>query len=997
MTLIPALPGEGRGPASSEAFGGDSPAGGVKNKGVRGFDLDPGLRRGERDRGIWPAISALVLAAALATAVALLVPTAARAAEPAAVTATITPGAFPLIRAGQPARIEADVTDHPGALRAIADLKADLAKLSGAQTPAKDAPVVIIGTIGKSAAIDALIASGKLDVSKVTGQWDGFVQQVIDNPRPGLEQALIIAGADKRGTIYGAYDLSERAGVSLWTWWADAPVIVRKDAFVSPGANVQKPRVKYRGIFLNDENPALYGWANKTFGGFNHAFYERVYELTLRLKGNYLWPAMWGKALYDDDPLNAPLADEMGVVIGTSHHEPMMRAHIEWERHGSGRWDYAKNPEKLRDFWREGITRKGGNESLVTVGMRGDGDEPMSEGTATQLLETIVADQRKIISEVTGKPPEKTPQVWALYKEVQDYYDAGMRVPDDVTLLFADDNWGNIRRLPEPGKTRPGGYGVYYHFDYVGGPRNYKWLNTNQIERVWEQMKLADDYGADRLWIVNVGDLKPMELPTEFFLDYAWNPDAIPLEKLPTYTRDWAAAQFGSDHATEIAALLDGYTRLNARRKPELIDPSTFSLVHDREAERVEAEWADLERRADAVRALLPKTADDAFFQLVWFPVKASANLTRLYIAAGRNRLYAAQGRLGGAYVQADLVETLFKRDAELTRQHDAIAGGKWIHMMDQTHIGYTSWQQPDRNTMPAAVRPSPPRAPLARIGVAIEGREAAVAGAAELPVLHRYGAPSRWIDVFDTGFSPATFEVSTSAPWLKVARGAPDPHGDARLEVSVDWAVAPKGLAWAPITIKGVTNSFTITAVSDNPSRQPAKGAFVEAGGIVAIEAQHHARATSVDGVTWKTIPNLGRTLSGVAAYPTTAGPSVPGKGPALDYLIDFEKAGPTDLTVFVSPSLDFWGDKGLRYAVSLDDAPPVTVNIMPDPSERAWNTAVADNVRVLTTRLEVPSAGPHRVKLWRVDPGVVFQRLVLSRGPLSGSYLGPVESVRR
>ncbi len=921
-----------------------------------------------------------------------MIPTAARAAEPAAITAAATPGAFPLIRAGQPARIEADVTDFPGVLRAVKDLRADLAKLSGVQVPGKDAPVVIIGAIGKSAAIDALIAAGKLDVSRVTGQWDGFVQQVVEDPRPGLKQALVIAGADKRGTIYGAYDLSERAGVSPWTWWADAPVIVRKDVFVAPGANVQKPKVKYRGIFLNDENPALYGWANKTFGGFNHAFYERVYELTLRLKGNYLWPAMWGKALYDDDPLNAPLADEMGVVIGTSHHEPMMRAHIEWDRYGSGRWDYAKNPEKLRDFWREGVTRMGANESLVTVGMRGDGDEPMSEGTATRLLETIVADQRGIIAQVTGKPPEKTPQVWALYKEVQDYYDAGMRVPDDVTLLFADDNWGNIRRLPEPGKTRTGGYGVYYHFDYVGGPRNYKWLNTNQIERVWEQMKLADDHGADRLWIVNVGDLKPMELPTEFFLDYAWNPDAMPLEKLPTYTRDWASAQFGAEQATEIAALLDGYTKLNARRKPELIDPSTFSLIHDREAERVEAEWSDLERRADAVRTALPKTADDAFFQLVWFPVKASANLTKLYIAAGRNRLYAAQGRVE-ANAQADLVKALFTRDAELTRQHDAIAGGKWVHMMDQTHIGYTGWQQPETNIIPATMAV----APGTGMGVAVEGREAPVEGAADLPLIHRHGVQSRWIDVFSRGTAPLDFTASSGAPWLNIARGPAGPSGDARLEVSVDWSKAPKGEHRVPVTITAAGATTTVTAVVSNPDRRIAKGTFVEAGGVVAIEAEHHDRATSVDGVSWKTIPNLGRTLSGVAAYPTTAASSAPGLGPALEYLIDFEKAGSTDLTVFVSPSLDFRGDKGLRYAVSIDAAPPVTVNIIPDPSEKAWNRAVADNVRALTTRLDIPSAGAHRVRLWRVDPGVVFQRLVLSRGPLGGSYLGPVESPRR
>lgn len=919
------------------------------------------------------AVSALALAAGLA----LVVPT--FAAEPAAVTLSPSADAFPLIAAGKPARIEYDQTDFPGAIRAIQGLRGDLAALSGGE-PTKDAPVVIIGTLGKSAAIDALVASGKLDVSKVRGQWEAFVQQVVENPRPGVARALVIAGADKRGTIFGAYDLSERAGVSPWTWWADVPAPKRSDVFIAPGANVQKPAVKYRGIFLNDEEPALGPWARAKFGGINHAFYERVFELILRLKGDYLWPAMWGKSIYDDDPLSAPLADEMGVVLGTSHHEPMSRAHVEWERYGAGRWDYAKNPDTLRRFWREGVTRMGANESLVTVGMRGDGDEPMTQGTATQLLETIVADQRKIIADVTGKPPEKTPQVWALYKEVQDYYDAGMRVPDDVTLLFADDNWGNIRRLPEPGKTRPGGYGVYYHFDYVGGPRNYKWLNTNQIERAWEQMKLAADYGADQLWIVNVGDLKPMELPTEFFLDYAWNPAALPVEKLPAYTKAWAAQQFGPEHADEIAALLDGYTKLNARRKPELIDASTFSLTNFNEAERVEAEWADLEKRADALRAAIPKAQDDAFFQLVWFPVKASANYTRLQIAAGRNRLYASQGRIA-TNAQIDLVQTLFDRDAELTRQHDAIAGGKWLHMMDQVHIGYMGWQQPDKNIIPKTIRVDA----VGGWGVALEG------GGQTLPRLTRWGPQSRWIDVFSK-WTRINVRPTVDVPWLKIAKGPANGSGDVRLEVSVDWAKAPKGDHTANVTLADGETKTVAVRIS-NPARKPAKGAFVEADGLTAIEAEHYATAT---GEVWKVIPNLGRTLSGVTSYPSTAPSSAPGKGPSLDYLVDFEAAGPVDLTVLVSPTLDFRGGQGLTYAVSIDDGAPVTVNSQPDPSNKAWDKAVADNVRSQTTPLTVPSAGPHRVRLWRVDPGVVFQRLVLSRGPAPESYLGPPESVR-
>jgi hypothetical protein len=938
------------------------------------------------------AVAALILAAALATGVALATPV--RAAEPAAVVATPTAGAFPLIAAGRSARIETDVADWPGVLRAVGDVRSDLAKLSADAQPTKDAPVVIIGTIGKSDAIDALIASGKLDVTGVTGQWEAFVQQVVENPRPGVARALVIAGADKRGTIFGAYDLIERAGVSPWAWWADVPIAVKGEAYVAAGRRVQKPAVKYRGIFLNDEDPALLGWAKATFGGVNHAFYAKVYELTLRMKGNFLWPAMWGKSIYDDDPLSAPLADEYGVVLGTSHHEPLGRAHVEWDRYGQGPWDYAKNPKVLQDFWRKGVERMGANESLVTVGMRGDGDEPMSQGTATQLLETIVADQRKIISEVTGKPPENTPQVWALYKEVQDYYDAGMRVPDDVTLLFSDDNWGDIRRLPEPGKARPGGYGVYYHFDYVGGPRNYKWLNTNQIERTWEQMKLAKDYGADRLWIVNVGDLKPMELPIAFFLDMAWDPDAMPVAKMSSYTRDWAAEQFGSEHADEIAALLTGYTQLNARRKPELIDGSTFSLVNFREAERVEAEWGDLERRADALRRVLPKDQDDAFFQLVWFPIQASANHTRLYIAAGRNALYAAQGRTA-ANDEAAKVRALFARDAELVRQWDEdLAGGKWRKMMSQTHVGYTYWQQPPTNVIPAttAVKAAP------GWGVAVEGQADAVANAADLPSLARDGAASRWIDVFNRGGAPLGFTAKAAEPWLKVSSGPTAANGDTRLEVSIDWKAAPAGQRRVPVTITGPDGkSVIVTAVVDAAPRKVAKGAFVEAGGPLAIEAEHHVRAESAGGVSWTTIPALGRTLSGVTAYPSTAPSSAPGQGPFLDYAVDLKAAGEFDLRVVTAPSLDFRGGTGLRYAVSLDDAPPVIVNLHEGESQKTWDKAVADNARVQTVRLTAAKAGARRIRLWRVDPGVVFERLVISRGDLPESYLGPVEGVRR
>ena len=366
--------------------------------------------------------------------------------------------------------------------------------------------------------------------------------------------------------------------------------------------------------------------------------------------------------------------------------------------------------------------------------------------------------------------------------------------------------------------------------------------------------------------------------------------------------------------------------------------------------------------------------------------MKASANLNHLYIAAARNRLWAAQGR-AAANAQAALVKALFERDAELTRQHDAINGGKWVHMMDQTHIGYTTWQQPETNVMPKVETVTP----AAGLGVALEG------GGPALPPLRRWGAASRWIDVFNRGATPIDVTARADAPWLKVSKGPANALGDVRIELAVDWSKAPKGEGATTLTIAAGGETQAIPVSVSNPQRRPAKGAFVEAGGLVAIEAQHHAAATGAQGVSWKTIPNLGRTLSGVASYPSTAPSSKPGPGaPVLDYLVDFEAAGRVDLTVLVAPTLDFRGGPGLTYAVSIDEAAPVIVNSQPDRSERAWDKAVADNIRAQTTRLDVPSAGPHRVRLWRVDPGVVFQRLVLSRGAVPESYLGPPESVR-
>lgn len=673
----------------------------------------------------------------VATAMAVMAasPAAATCAAPVAACPTATAGALHLLSPGRRATIVIDPADDAGVRLAADDLAADLGAVGG--RPALLASdfdhgaTVIAGTLGRSPIVDALVRRGKVDVRGLAGRWEGYVEQVVDRPAPGIDRALVIVGSDRRGTIFGLYDVSAKAGVSPWTWWADVPAQHHDTLYLTPGRVADRPVVKYRGIFINDEEPAFGGWARARFGGVDHLAYQRLFTLLLRLKANFLWPAMWGKSLWQDDPGSAPLAREMGIILGTSHHEPMERANVEWQRQHGGAWDYTTNAAALRAFWRAGIERRGASEDPVTIGMRGDGDEPMTQGTAIPLLERIVADQRGIIADVTGRPAAETPQVWALYKEVQDYYDRGMRVPDDVTLLFSDDNWGNIRRLPTPGDRRAGGAGVYYHFDYVGDPRNYKWLDTNSIPRVWQQMRMAHDYGADRLWIVNVGDLKPMEYATSFFLDMAWNPAAMTVAAMTAYPARWAAQQFGAGQGAAVGALLARYGQLASRRKPELIDADSYSLA-DGSWPRILGEWDALAAAAQREVGAIPADRRDAYDELVLHRIDAMANLHRLYAAVARNRAAARDGDGAGAERWAAAARGYFAQDAALRRRYEALAGGKWPMMMAQTHIGYTGWQEPKVDTMPAlasAAHPLPiaavPPAPAPAITIAADAGRA--------------------------------------------------------------------------------------------------------------------------------------------------------------------------------------------------------------------------------------------------------------------------------
>ena len=798
-------------------------------------------------------------------------------------------GLFSLIRNGVPAAVVTDPADLPGVKIAAETLREDFARVCGTKAPEQGTRAIYAGT-KDSPLIRKLAAEGAIDPSPLEGQYETYVLNV-------LEDKVVIAGADMRGTIYGIYEISEQIGVSPWYDWADVPVPHSTDLGLAVGTyTVPQPAVRYRGIFLNDEAPCLTSWVKNTYGTDygDHRFYARVFELLLRLKANFLWPAMWNWSFYADDPENSRTAAEMGIIMGTSHHEPMARNHQEWvrKRGADGPWDYQTNRKNLDRFFAEGVARAAGTEDLITIGMRGDGDEALGkeghEADYIRLMETIIRNQRKIIRRETGRPAEERPQVWALYKEVQQYYDLGLRVPDDVTILLSDDNWGDVRKLPTAAERhRKGGWGLYYHVDYVGAPRNSKWLNVTPIQNMWEQLQLTRAYGVDRLWVLNVGDLKPMEYPITLFLDMARRPEDVTLETLPEHVRTFCAQAFGEGQATEAARILNLYCKYSGRTTAEMMDARTYDLPSG-EFRQVCDEFVRLEAEALRQYLTLDPACRDAYRELILFPVQALSNLYEMYYAQAMNRSLAARND-PAANAWADRVERCFARDAALMKEYNEdIAGGKWNGMMTQKHIGYFSWN----DNFPAD----------------------------RLPRIQR---------VEDTAPGGFSFEA--------------DPRG------------------------------FT------------------------AIEAEHWNGAVPAAGTSWTVIPDMGRTLSGVALMPYTETP----EGASLTYRVQIPEGVEEVKVHVVTKSTLAFNNTGHRYTVE-SGGQAVTqffnerLNEAPENIYSVYYPTVAR--RVVETVSTLPAtAGWQDLVLRPLDPGIVFEKIVIDYGGYTPRFLFGEESPAR
>jgi hypothetical protein len=625
-----------------------------------------------------------------------------------------------------------------------------------------------------------------------------------------------------------------------------------------------------------------------------------------------------------------------------------------------------------------------------------------------KLLETIIADQRQLIGKAMGKPAEKVPQVWVLFTEVYKYYDAGLKLPDDVTLMFADDNVGNLRRLPLPSeRSRPGGFGIYFHMDMHGGPFSYQWINSNPLPKIWEQMNLAHTYGANEIWIANVGDLKPLEVPIEFFLAMAWNPQDMDRDKIAAWTRNWAERQFGPQHADEIAFLVARYAKYNAWMKPEQLKPGTYSLENYGEAERVWEAWAELVRRAEAVNDALAPNQRDAFFELVLYPVRACANLSQMYIAAARNARFAQQAR-ASTRVEADEVRRRFRYDHQLRDDYNhELAGGKWNHMMDQTHIGYFDWYPPEADIMP-------PIADLdleasAAFGVSVEGNSRSWPGfylPPSLPTLDSLTRRPTYLDVFPRGTLPISVDVSADKPWVRIREGRAFSASplDRRYWIDIDWAKAPVGRSEATVTVRGQeTIEAKLTVVRADPQQErEARGTYGGLTGAFAVPVTGFQRSIAVRGVRWEPIPDYGRVEAAMSPFPVDAASFAdPLQSPRLEYDVFLPKAGRYNVDLVTGPTLAVIPERKLAVAVGIDEHAPVVQAVftgangpIQDFLGSAHPINTASNTRTMHFEVEADRPGRHVLKVAMIDPTLVLQQIIILSEPPRPSFFGPPAS---
>ena len=901
---------------------------------------------------------------------------------------------------------------------------------------------LIIGSIENSRIIKKLISGKKIDVSGVKGQWESCLTQTVDNPLPGITRALVIAGSDRRGTAYGIFELSKQIGVSPWYFFADVPAVKRAELSVKAGTWLLKsPSVKYRGIFINDEMWGLRPWAFHTYApeeglGIGPKTYSKIFELLLRLKANLVWPAMHQQTRpFNQYEQNKMVADEYAIIMGSSHIEPMLRNNIagaEWDTEYPGEsWDYVKNRDHIYKYWEDRVKANGRYDNLYTLGKRGKDDEAGTDITVP-VLERIFDDQRNILRKWVNKDVSKVPQVLIPYTEVLGLYNEGLKVPDDVIICWPDDNFGNIRQLPDQKeRQRSGGSGIYYHFQWLNGATTaYTWTCTTPLALTWMEMKKAYDHGANKLWVVNVGDIKPAEINIEYFMQMAWDISVWDHQNSSQFITQWATREFGSKQASAIAGIMGKHYELGYARRPESmvlwngrenkLNWEWFSPVnYDDEAQIRLDSYQSLINQVDEIYESLPVESKDAFFETVVYNVKGTALHNIKVLNAQKSIDYGLQKRSSAAIyaAKAQEAENGINKMIQHYNRELITVGSKWDRMASLPGPWGGQWQQWD----------------MPRLSFYSGGGEPAMQAVAEgsdtvnLPGFSVYNKDRGFIDLYNTGNGVVYWSSKTSNDWILLSETSGVLSDEKRIWVSIDWKKAPRGMAEkGKITFRwtssaenewtdydrlsdkqreafrkgdlafiepGKTREFSLSVFNPvSPAPEDVSG-FVESNGYISIEAEHFSRNINGKGAGWNIIEGLGRTGSSVTVLPSTVASistldEIVTESPRLEYDLYAFTTGVASLQLNCIPSFPINAGYGLRVAVALDDIKPQLI------AYKKGNRSEMDNLMTLQTELNIERAGKHILKIWMVDPGVVIDKLIINTGGVRRSYLGPPES---
>ena len=905
---------------------------------------------------------------------------------------------------------------------------------------------IIAATKGKSSFLKKLEEAGSAELKELEQKRECYAWIFPEIKNRTKSNLLVIAGSDKRGTIYGLFHLSEMLGVSPFVDWCGLmPPKQEKIELREDMACISKePSVRYRGFFINDEWPAFGNWCNHNFGGFNAKAYDHVFELLLRLKGNYLWPAMWSARFADDGPdlLNAELADEYGIIMGMSHHEPCLRQGEEYKYlrgknsvYGDA-WNFRTNREGITKFWEDGLKRSGKFENVITVGMRGEADTAIMGKNATledniQLLRDVLKTQKKLIQERVNPDLTKVPRMIALYKEVEEFFYGnektkglmGAEELEDVILMLCDDNYGNLRTLPtEEMRKHAGGYGMYYHLDYHGWPVSYEWINSSYLPKIWEQMSMAYDFGVRELWMVNVGDIATQEFPLSFFLDMAYDFDrwgSRALNCTQEYTRKWVRQQFGSvEEETQdtIADILEQYTKIIHRRRPEALNPETYHPVQEKESSRIFEEEEQLLNKLQDVYETIEKTNPQnlsAFIALVYYPAFGTMNLVKMQILAGWNHYYANLGAVC-ANDYGDEVERCMEQDRKAVEMYHQMDQGRWYGMGMSQHIGFTHWNEDEcRNPVVMRVIPLKKRSIL----VAADGT-----------AQHAEGSP--WLDntmklkdflnpdctrasvtLYSRSDLKAEYKVLKKPGWLSVEPMEGWLDGVSQKKVRLNLTLIKQRLPETnqdtiqdSLEIATPEGKCEITVPVYTGNLQDKKNVFVDTMGYLSIEAAHYVN--SVPGnykdrqVKFENLQGYGKTNSAMKAFPSDAC-TVPGQdAPYLEYQFVLEESGTYEAEFYMQPSNPVTRENQLLYAVRINEEMTETVNAVEkdyqvgDQAEK-WAEGVLSQIRRQTVSIKC-RAGFNTLRVYHVTPGFVLEKIVIY--PMGEkpeeSYLGPAET---